>query len=48
LKEVHALTHPAERSRERSAVTSTEDEADALLASLAADADAIDESGVSA
>jgi integrase/recombinase XerD len=42
LKEVHALTHPAERSRERPAITST-GEADELLASLAADADAVDE-----
>jgi integrase/recombinase XerD len=37
LKEVHALTHPAERARERPAVRA-EDEADDLLASLAADA----------
>jgi integrase/recombinase XerD len=42
LKEVHALTHPAERSRAKPAVRA-EDEADALLASLAADADAVDE-----
>lgn len=48
LKEVHALTHPAERSRERPAFTSTEDEADELLASLAADVDAVDEAHVDA
>jgi integrase/recombinase XerD len=48
LKEVHHLTHPAERSRERPAITSTEDEADALLASLAADGDAVDEAHVGA
>jgi len=48
LKEVHHLTHPAERSRERPVITSAEDEADALLASLAADGDAVDEARVSA
>ena len=49
LKEVHALTHPAERSRDRAARNSIEDEADALLSSsLAADADAVDEANVSA
>jgi len=48
LKEVHALTHPAERSRDRASKHSTEDEGDALLASLAADTDAIDEASVGA
>jgi integrase/recombinase XerD len=48
LKEVHALTHPAERSREPRALDTSSDDAETLLASLVADEDAVDEVGVNA
>jgi len=44
LKEVHALTHPAERARERRSITVSSGDAQMLLASLAAeDAEAVDD-----
>jgi len=46
LKEVHALTHPAERSRERPSINASTDDAETLLASLAADDAEVDETDI--